>query len=68
MLSDIHFDPFADRDAFSKLRLAKVEEWESILRSSPTHAFSQYGSDSNYPLLAASLEAAREYGSKQHFD
>lgn len=68
VLSDIHFDPFADRDAFSKLRSAKVEEWESILRSSPTQTFSQYGNDSNYPLLAASLEAARKYGSKQHFD
>lgn len=30
--------------------------------------FSQYGADTNYPLLVAVLKAAQDYGVKQHYD
>jgi sphingomyelin phosphodiesterase acid-like 3 len=68
ILSDIHFDPFADPAIVPKLAASKVEDWESIFRSSSVQAFSQYGSDSNYPLLASVLTAAREYAARQRYD
>src|SRR5579871_5474281 len=68
VLSDLHFDPFADPRLVPKLAAAKVEEWESILRPAGSQGFAQYGSDSNYALLIAALKAAREYGARQRYD
>jgi len=54
-LSDIHFDPFADPSLVTKLEAADVTQWQSILASSSTTAFSAYGSDVNEPLLRSAV-------------
>jgi sphingomyelin phosphodiesterase acid-like 3 len=54
-VSDIHFDPFADPSLVTKLEAADVTQWETILASSSTTAFSAYGSDVNEPLLRSAV-------------
>lgn len=54
-ISDIHFDPFADPSLVTKLEAADVTQWEAILASSATTAFSPYGSDVNEPLLRSAV-------------
>jgi len=61
-LSDIHFDPFADSSIVPQLIAAPVEQWQSIFESSTQKGFAQYGQDSNYPLVAATLYAAAAEG------
>ncbi|MBZ5505885.1 MAG: metallophosphoesterase [Acidobacteriia bacterium] len=68
VLSDIHFDPFSDPVLARKLASHPVERWEDDFHSSSAAGFSQYGADTNYPLLVAVLKAAQDYGVKQHYD
>jgi sphingomyelin phosphodiesterase acid-like 3 len=57
ILSDIHFDPFADPAIVHELVEAEVEAWPAILERSEK-GFAQYGSDANYPLMRSALRAA----------
>ena len=68
MLSDIHFDPFsnASPEAFKRLSSSPVEEWQSIFESSGDNRLPPEGTDTNYPLLASALDAARNSGA--HYD
>jgi sphingomyelin phosphodiesterase acid-like 3 len=59
IVSDIHFDPFADPAIVEELIAAEVEAWRGIFESSREKGFAQYGTDSNYPLMTSALEAAR---------
>ena len=59
IVSDLHFDPFADPAIVEELAAADVQAWPAIFESSKERGFAQYGSDSNYPLMASALEAAR---------
>src|SRR5687767_3539142 len=54
-ISDIHFNPFADPALVTKLEAADVSEWDAILASSTSTAFSTYGSDVNDPLLRSAI-------------
>lgn len=54
-ISDIHFNPFADPALVTKLEAADVSQWDAILASSASTAFSTYGSDLNYPLLQSAF-------------
>ncbi len=58
ILSDIHFDPYADPSLVSQLAASPVDQWQSIFETSKISQFSAYGKDSNYPLLRSSLDAA----------
>jgi sphingomyelin phosphodiesterase acid-like 3 len=58
-VSDMHFDPFADRAIVPRLIAAPVEDWEAILRSSQDTAFWRSGEDTSFPLLASMLSAAQ---------
>jgi hypothetical protein len=58
-VSDMHFDPFADRAIVPRLIAAPVEEWDAILRSSQGTAFSRHGKDASFPLLVSMLAAAQ---------
>lgn len=60
LISDIHFDPFADQSLFSTLAERPVSEWSRLLDSSLASGVSQLGSDSNYVLLKSCLSAAAE--------
>jgi hypothetical protein len=59
IVSDLHFDPFADPAIVKELVAADVQAWPAIFESSKLPGFAQYGNDSNYPLMASALEAAR---------
>jgi sphingomyelin phosphodiesterase acid-like 3 len=59
IITDIHFDPFADPALVDRLIAADVDAWPGIFESGQ-QAFAQYGSDANYPLMMSALEAARE--------
>src|ERR1700679_1998811 len=47
MMSDLHFDPFADPKLVPALIQRPVEDWEGVLNSSSSQAFAPYGKDSN---------------------
>ena len=70
MLSDIHFDPFADPKKVDALRKAPASEWDAILRSPDTAQkdidFAELqqtcrakGVDPAMPLVVSSLKAAQ---------
>ncbi len=60
ILTDIHFDPFADPGLARELASAPVAQWQSILSGSSRTGFAQYGSHANYPLMKSALSAARK--------
>ena len=57
VLSDVHFDPFADPALATALAAADVSQWKSILASSGRTGYSAYGTDANYALLESSLDS-----------
>jgi hypothetical protein len=57
IVTDIHFDPFADPALLDRLIAAEADAWPGILASGQ-QAFAQYGSDANYPLLTSALATA----------
>jgi sphingomyelin phosphodiesterase acid-like 3 len=59
VVSDIHFDPFADPRIAEKLLVAPGERWRAIFAAAGPQAVSGYGSDTNYALLESTLEAMR---------
>ena len=60
LISDIHFDPFADPSLFESLARQPVSEWARLLASSSEDGVSQLGSDSNYVLLESCLRTAAQ--------
>ena len=59
IITDIHFNPFADPNLATALASAPVAQWQSILSGSIQTGFAQYGSDSNFPLMQSALGAAQ---------
>ena len=59
IVSDIHFDPFADPAIVDALVDAEVDAWPAIFERSQESGFAQYGADANYPLMSSALGAAR---------
>jgi sphingomyelin phosphodiesterase acid-like 3 len=60
LISDIHFDPFADAGLFPRLVVAEVDEWPAILEQGGALRLNPIGADSNYALLKTSLDDARQ--------
>ena len=58
LLSDIHFDPYADPLLVRDLAAAPAREWGSILARGAAVP-SRYGADTNYALLESTLAAMR---------
>ncbi len=59
VVSDVHFDPFSDSRIVGRLVAAPAERWRSVFASAGPMPFSNYGSDTNYPLLESALEGMR---------
>jgi sphingomyelin phosphodiesterase acid-like 3 len=59
IISDIHFDPFADPAIVDALVDADVDAWPGIFEGSEQSGFAQYGHDANYALMESALDAAR---------
>ena len=55
VFSDIHFNPLSDDSLKRKLIAAGPEDWEAILASGKSEAFSRYGQDTNWPLLRSAI-------------
>jgi sphingomyelin phosphodiesterase acid-like 3 len=68
MMSDLHFDPFADPALVPALIQHPVEDWEGILNSSRATAFAPYGKDSNWPLLLSALREAKNNAPEGPYD
>jgi Calcineurin-like phosphoesterase len=67
IISDIHFDPFADPAIVEELVAADVDAWPGIFERSQETGFAPYGSDTNYPLLRSALEAAQHLSPRPDF-
>jgi hypothetical protein len=63
LLSDIHFDPFADPGVMQQLGATPLAACQSPASS----AFAHYGSDTNYPLLKSTLDHAAATARENHF-
>ncbi|HET9212903.1 MAG TPA: metallophosphoesterase [Thermoanaerobaculia bacterium] len=59
VLSDIHFDPFYDPGLKAQLEAADARQWQRIFESSKVTQLSNYGADTNYPLLKSALSSLR---------
>ena len=58
IISDIHFNPFADQSLANTLALAPVEQWQAILDRGHER-ISLYGEDTDWKLLQSALSAIR---------
>ncbi len=65
IVTDIHFNPMADKALVDRLEEAEPAQWAAILDSSPLR-MSAYGEDTNWPLLRSAL-AAMTAGPKPDF-
>jgi 3',5'-cyclic AMP phosphodiesterase CpdA len=63
MLSDIHFDPYADPAIMKELGAKPLP----ACQASASGSFSKYGSDTNYPLLKSTLENVAATAAQNHF-
>lgn len=61
ILSDVHFDPYADKSLVPQLAKAPVEKWDSIFSSSRKTQVAGYGVDTNFPLWHSCLEAIKQF-------
>ncbi|MFL6231774.1 MAG: metallophosphoesterase, partial [Thermoanaerobaculia bacterium] len=59
VLSDIHFDPLYDPELVPQLQAADARQWQRIFESSKVTQLSNYGADTNYPLLKSALASLR---------
>lgn len=59
VVSDIHFDPFADARIVDRLAATPGERWRSVFASDAPQPMSGYGADTNYSLLESALDAMR---------
>lgn len=57
ILTDIHFDPFAEPDLAQALAAAPVEDWDSIFARASGRAFARAPQDTNWPLWQSTLRA-----------
>ncbi len=60
MMSDVHFDPMADRRLVDRLAAAEPEQWRAVLEGSDDTALSRYGRDTNWMLLRSALQQMRD--------
>ncbi len=59
VVSDIHFDPFADPRIADRLASSSVTRWRAIFSSNGPQPYSNYGSDTNFELLESTLDGMR---------
>ncbi len=67
LISDFHFNPFDPPELAEELVSRPAEEWAEIFGSIERQDMSKWGSDTNYALLASSLEAFSQSASGADF-
>jgi len=60
VMSDLHFDPMADRGLVDQLAAVEPEQWNAVLDRSGGLSLGQYGRDSNWMLLRSALRHMAE--------
>ncbi len=55
-ISDIHFDPYYDRDLFDRLIKSDHTKWQGIFAGSSVQNYGIYGKNTNYLLFKSALE------------
>jgi hypothetical protein len=60
VFSDVHFNPFYDPKLFPALVAADPGQWAGIFQTSKITAPSEWGADTNYPLLALALSSIKQ--------
>jgi hypothetical protein len=63
MLSDLHFDPYADPAILAQLGAKAL----APCQAPAAPGFSKYGSDTNYPLLKSALDNVAATAAQNHF-
>ncbi|MCW3051400.1 MAG: hypothetical protein JWN14_570 [Chthonomonadales bacterium] len=58
LMSDVHFDPLADKSLVPQLIQSDLSQWDKILQTSAQKGFSLYDSDSNYALMTSAFAQA----------
>jgi len=58
LMSDVHFDPLADKSLVPQLIQADISQWDKILQASAHKGFSAYDTDSNYALMTSAFAQA----------
>lgn len=58
IVTDIHFDPFAQPELVPALDKSPVSEWSAIFKNGAGDNFQGYGKDAGYPLMVSALQAA----------
>ena len=64
VLSDIHFDPFADPSLVPRLDSSSLDSWLAILQKGASTKVAGYGSDSNFALASSAIDTAASLGVK----
>ena len=59
VVSDVHFDPFADPRIVERLASAPPGRWRAIFSSEGPQPYANYGSDTNFALFESALEGMR---------
>ncbi len=59
VVSDVHFDPFADPRIVERLASSPAARWRAIFSSDGPQPYSNYGSDTNFALFESSLDGMR---------
>ncbi len=59
VVSDVHFDPFADPRIIERLASAPAARWRAIFSSQGPQPYANYGSDTNFSLLESALQGMR---------
>jgi sphingomyelin phosphodiesterase acid-like 3 len=67
IITDIHFDPFADPALVEQLVAAEADAWPAIFASAGQQDLAQYGSDANYSLMMSALDTARRLQPRPDF-
>ena len=60
VFTDVHFDPFYDKNLFQALVAADAGDWANIFQTSNITAPSIWGKDTNYPLLELALSSIKQ--------
>lgn len=60
VMSDLHFDPMADRQLVDRLAAADPAQWRAVLESSGDTSLGRYGLDPNWLLLRSAFRQMRE--------
>ena len=67
LLTDIHFNPFADSTLIDKLIAAEYNQWEKIFLTSNSKSYGTYGQETDFTLFNSVLKAIHKIEANPDF-